>query len=123
MQDYFKISGVRVMTPTTYSALLSTTSTDDSNRDMRLDMHNTPIGTIAGYDITWRHITAKECAKILGLVLNKKEFSVHYFDILTAGWGDAQFYASNFNAPLQKWEDGVEYWDELAFNIRSIKAR
>lgn len=125
MQEFIKISGITIKQPDEdgYSAVLATTSTDDSDRDMALEMHNTPIGTVEGYDLKWTDLTLQEAAQILKLVVNKPRFSVHYCDILTGTWRDADFYASNFNSPCKTLEDGEERWDELSFNIRSIKAR
>jgi len=125
MQDYFKLNGVIVKQPDEdgYAAVLSTTSTDDSDRDMSLVMHNTPIGTVEGYDLKWSYLTPVEASEILREVLNKPSFMAHYFDIITGGWRDGRFYASNFNAPVKTIEDGEEYWDELSFNIRGVDPR
>lgn len=125
MQNYLSFNGVVVKQPDEggYSAVLATTSTDDSDRDMSLVMHNTPIGTVEGYDLKWRWLTASEASQILRQVLNKPSFTAHYFDIITGTWRDAEFYASNYNSPAKSLIDGEEYWDELSFNIRSINPR
>lgn len=125
MQDCLKINGIKVAQPDEdgYSAVLATTSTEDSDRDMTLEMHNTPIGTVEGYDLKWRNLSPQEAAVILQQVLNKSKFTVHYFDILTGKWRDGEFYASNFNAPCKTLEDDEECWDELSFNIRGIHPR
>ena len=120
MQDYIRFNGVVVKQPDKYSAVLATTSTSDSDRDMALVMHNTPIGTVAGYDIEWSYLTAQEAAAILSQVLNRPSFTVHYYNILTASWEDGEFYASNFNAPAKILEEDEEYWEALSFNIRGI---
>lgn len=115
-------NGIRVKQPDDegYAAILATTSTDDSDRDMSLVMHNTPIGTVQGYNLKWTYISAEEVSVILKQVLNKSQFTVHYFDIYEARWRDGDFYASNFNMPSKTLEDGEECWAELSFNIRSI---
>lgn len=125
LQDCLKINGIKVAQPDEdgYSAVLATTSTEDSDRDMTLEMHNTPIGTVEGYDLKWRNLSPQEAAVILQQVLNKSKFTVHYFDILTGKWRDGEFYASNFNAPCKTLEDDEECWDELSFNIRGIHPR
>lgn len=120
MQEFLKFNGVKVKQPDKYSAVLSTTSTSDSDRDMSLVMHNTPIGTIVGYDLEWSYLTAQEAAEILSHVVNRPSFNVHYFDILSASWKDADFYASDFNSPAKILEDGEELWEALSFNIRGI---
>lgn len=50
MQDCIKFNGIKIAQPDEdgYSAIFATTSTDDSDRDMTLEMHNTPIGTVEG---------------------------------------------------------------------------
>lgn len=125
MQKQLKFNDVVVPWPDEdgYSAVLATTSTEDSDRDMTLKMHNTPIGTVEGYDLKWSWLTAKEASLILSQVLNKSSFKAHYFDIITASWRDGYFYASNYNSPCSSLIDGEEMWDELSFNIRGIDPR
>lgn len=123
MQEYITFNDVIVKQPDEdgYTAVLSTTSTDDSERDMALVMHNTPIGTVSGYDLKWTDLTAAEASTILKQVLNKSKFKMHYFDIYLGKWADGEFYASNFNSPAGTLEDGSERWDELSFNVRGIR--
>jgi len=125
MQEYIMINGIKIKQPDEdgYVASLATTSTEDSDRDMNLTMHNTPIGTVEGYDLKWTDLSLTEAAEILQQVVNKSSFTVHYMDILTGTWKDGEFYASNFNAPAGILKNGEECWDELSFNIRGINAR
>lgn len=125
MQDYIKINGITIVQPDEdgYTANLSTTSTEDSDRDMSLVMHNTPIGTVESYSLKWTDIKASDMALILNQVLNKPSFSMHYFDILTGRWRDGEFYATTFNSPCKTIEDGVEAWDELSFNAIGVNPR
>ena len=125
MQDCIKFNGIKVAQPDEdgYSAILATTSTEDSDRDMQLIMHNTPIGTVEGYDLKWRNLPPEDAALILQQVINRSSFTVHYYDILTAKWRDGEFYASNFNAPAKSLEDDNECWNELSFNIRGVNPR
>lgn len=125
MQDYIMVNGIKIKQPDEggYSALLATTSTEDSGRDMSLVMHNTPMGTIEGYDLKWTELTLSEASEILQQVVNKSSFTVHYLDILTGTWKDGEFHASNFNAPAKTLVDGKECWDELSFGIRGIYPR
>ena len=44
---------IRIKAPIKYDPVLATTSTEDSDRTQDLVMHNTPMGTIIGYDI-WK---------------------------------------------------------------------
>ena len=118
MQDRIKIEDVVIL-----QAELATTSTEDSDRDMGLDMHNTPIGTVFGYNLKWTSPPAKEVSKILKLVLNKSQFKMHYYDIVEAAWMDGYFYASNFSSPSRSLEEDAEVWDSLSFNVRSIGAK
>lgn len=118
MQDKWKFNNIVIEQPTTAKAVMETTSTSDSGRSMSGEMHNTPMFTIAGYDLTWKYIGAVAAAEILRQFVNKKKCLVHYFDIMEAKWKDEYFYASNFNAPSFTMEDGEETWEELSFNIR-----
>lgn len=122
MQDFFKLNGKKVIQPDGYSAALATTSTEDSDRDMRLVMHNTVVGTVQAYDLSWRYISLADAAEILSHVY-EKNFTAHYMDIFSGKWRDADFYASNFNAPCKTLEDGVECWDELSFSIIGVQPR
>lgn len=125
MQDYIKINGIMIVQPDEdgYSVELSTTSTEDSDRDMSLVMHNTPIATVVSYSLKWTDIKAADAAQILSQIINKPSFSFHYFDILTASWRDGEFYATTFNSPCKTIEDGVEAWDELSFNVIGVNPR
>lgn len=125
MQDYIKINGITIVQPDEdgYSVNLSTTSTEDSDRDMSLVMHNTPIATVVSYSLKWTDIKATDAAQILSQIINKPSFSFHYFDILTASWRDGEFYATTFNSPCKTIEDGVEAWDELSFNVIGVNPR
>ena len=125
MQDYIKINGITIVQPDEdgYSVELSTTSTEDSDRDMSLVMHNTPIATVVSYSLKWTDIKATDAAQILSQIINKPSFSFHYFDILTASWRDGEFYATTFNSPCKTIEDGVEAWDELSFNVIGVDPR
>ena len=125
MQDYIKINGITIVQPDEdgYSVELSTTSTEDSDRDMSLVMHNTPIATVVSYSLKWTDIKATDAAQILSQIINKPSFSFHYFDILTASWRDGEFYATTFNSPCKTIENGVEAWDELSFNVIGVNPR
>lgn len=122
MQEEFKIDGITIAAPSTYKPVFSTTSTDDSDRDQNLVMHNTPIGTIAGYDLTWELLTWSEISTILNAMLNKSSFSFHHKDPTIPGtWVDRTFYASNFNMAAQTLEDEEEMWEDLSINVRRIE--
>lgn len=125
MQDYIKFNGVTIAQPDDdgYSVNLATTSTEDSDRDMSLVMHNTPIGTVESYSLKWSWLKPAEAALILSQVLNRPSFTAHYFDILTGGWRDGEFYATTFNSPCKILEEGQEYWDELSFNMIGVNPR
>lgn len=125
MQDYLKINGKKIKQPDEdgYVSVLATTSTEDSDRDMTLTMRNTPIGTVESYQLKWSDISCKEASEILEMVVNKSDFNVHYFDVLTAKWRDGKFYASNFNAPVVRLNSGNETLDQLSFNIVGVNAR
>lgn len=118
-QEQFAFGGVKCVAPDVCNAVLATTSTEDSDRDMALNMRNTPIGTVHGYDLTWGRLTASQTVTILQQVLNKPKFLFRYFDITRGVWRDDYFYASNFSAPAFSLEDGFEAWDGLAINVRS----
>lgn len=118
---------IRIKAPIEYKPILATTSTEDSDRTQDLIMHNTPMGTIVGYDMKWGDMSTEEVRKILDLMVNKSSFNMHHFDIFD-GWCYKDFYASNFNV------DGVrlrqyryrghlyneESWKGLTINIRPI---
>lgn len=123
MQKKIMFNGVEVVQPTEYKPNLATTSTEDSDRDQSLVMHNTPIGTVVSYSLRWEDITAEEASQILAQVLNQSSFSVHYFDIIVGSWNTAEFYASNFSASALTLEEGEERFDDLSFNIVAINPR
>nr|DAZ16328.1 MAG TPA: hypothetical protein [Caudoviricetes sp.] len=121
MAECFKIDGIAIAAPSGYKPVFSTTSTEDSDRDQELTMHNTPMGTIAGYDLTWDDLTWDEIAVILNSMLNKSKFSVHHKDpTVPHKWIDADFYASNYNMAAQTLEEDEEIWTDLSINIRRV---
>ena len=104
-----------------YTVQIATTSTGDSDRTQDLVMHNTPIGSIGSYGLKWTDLKKEEVALILGQVLDRPSFSVHYFDLKTATWKDADFYATTFNiTPIDLTEE-QERIEELSFNIIGIR--
>lgn len=119
--EEFKIDSVVIAAPSTYKPVFATTSTDDSGRDQNLVMHNTPIGTIAGYDMTWELLTWEEISTILNAIMNKKQFSFHHKDpTIPNQWVDKTFYASNMDMAAQTLEDDEEMWEDLSINVRRI---
>ncbi len=123
-QQYFEIDGVQIKAPDTYKPTFATTSTEDSDRTQDLIMHNTPMGTITGYDMSWGELTPAEMAAILNGMLNKSSFSFKHRDpTVTSGWSTAAFYASNFSMAAQTLKDGEEMWTDLAINVRGVNPK
>lgn len=122
---------IDIQAPITYKPKLATTSTEDSDRTQDLVMHNTPMGTVIGYDMTWGDMSTEEAQKIIKLMLNKSSFNMHHFDILRGTWAYDDFYASNFDLEgvrLRQYRlKGVLYneesWKGLSINIRAINPR
>lgn len=115
----FQIDGVDIKAPTSYKPVFATTSTEDSDRTQDLIMHNTPMGTIAGYDMQWDQLTTDDARLILRLMMNKSSFSFYHNDVLN-GWVTRDFYASNFNVQAVRLKDGEELWTGLTINVRAI---
>ena len=118
---------IRIKAPIEYKPKLATTSTEDSDRTQDLIMHNTPMGTIVGYDMKWGDMSTEEVRKILDLMVNKSSFNMHHFDIFD-GWCYKDFYASNFDVEgvrLRQYRHeghlyNEESWKGLSINIRPI---
>lgn len=124
MTECFKVDGVAIVAPSGYKPVFSTTSTKSSKRDQNLKMHNSPMGTIGGYDLTWDEMTWDEIAEILNNMMDKSEFIFHHKDPTIPGkWVDKSFYASNFNMEAQTLEDSGEKWTNLTINIRRIEKK
>ena len=115
MGERFSIDGTEIKTPDSYKPVFATTSTEDSDRTQDLIMHNTPLGTIAGYDLTWKSLKSDEISTILNLMMNKPYFQFHHRDPRQAsGWSTAQFYASNFSMGAQRLGERTgELWSVL----------
>lgn len=122
-QDYLKFNGVTLPIPDEdgYTVQIATTSTDDSDRTQDMVMHNTPMGSVASYGLKWSDLTKEEASLILSQVLDKPSFSAHYFDVKTATWKDADFYATTFNITPINLAESQERIEELSFNIIGIK--
>lgn len=119
---------IDIKAPVEYKPVLATTSTEDSDRTQDLVMHNTPMGTIVGYDMQWGDMSTDEIRKILDLMVNKSYFSLHHFNILEGEWRYDDFYASNFNMQGVRLRQyrlndvlyNEESWKGLTINIRAI---
>lgn len=123
-EEEFRVDGVAIAAPSTYKPVFATTSTKSSKRDQELTMHNSPMGTIGGYDLTWDVLSWEEIAAILNGMIDKSEFSFHHKDPTVPGkWIDRTFYASNFNMAAQTLEENEETWTELSINIRRIEKK
>lgn len=122
-QEYLKFNGVTLPIPDEdgYTVQIATTSTDDSDRTQDMVMHNTPMGSVASYGLKWSDLTKEEASLILSQVLDKPSFSAHYFDVKTATWKDADFYATTFNITPINLAESQERIEELSFNIIGIK--
>ena len=122
-QEQLKFNGVAIPWPDQdgYTIQISTTSTSDSDRTQDLVMHNTPIGSVGSYGLKWTDLTKEEVTTILSQVLDRPSFSAHYFDIKTATWKDADFYATTFSITPIDLTDQHERIEELSFNIIGIR--
>ena len=56
----FEVDGVGIPAPTKYQPVFATTSTEDSDRTQDLIMHNTPMGTISGYNMQWDSLDSSQ---------------------------------------------------------------
>ena len=118
---------IEIKAPIEYKPVLATTSTEDSDRTQDLVMHNTPMGTILGYDMKWGDMGTDDVRMILDLMVNKSSFNMHHFDIFD-GWCYKDFYASNFSVEgvrLRQYRYqgelyNEESWKGLTINIRPI---
>lgn len=122
-KECFKIDGVAIAAPSGYKPVFATTSTKSSKRDQSLTMHNSPMGTIGGYDLTWDSLAWDEISVILNAMINKSEFIFHHKDPTVPGkWIDRTFYASNYSMGAQTLEEDCEKWTDLSINIRRMNA-
>ena len=132
--DKFQVDGVTIRTPFTYKPVFATTSTEKSARTQDLKMHNTVMGTISGYDMTWEVLSWEELATIMNAMLiyvplnpfeprtYKNEFIFHHpSPLVPYTWVDGKFYVADFNMAAQDLSaDGVGKWRDLSINVRSI---
>lgn len=116
MDRPFEFNGIKVKTPDSFIPNFATTSTEDSDRTQDLVMHNTPMGTIASYSLSWQYIEPEEAALILSQTMNKSQYSLRYLNPLTAQWETGAFYTSNFTFGTLKQTNGCETWESLSFN-------
>ena len=122
----FEIDGTAIPAPTLYKPKFATTSTEDSDRTQDLVMHNTPMGTIAGYDMQWDSLSNAEIALLLSSVMNKSSFMFRHRDPTNStGWTTSAFYCSNFsmNAQRIRANESEELWDGLSMNFRAINPK
>lgn len=120
MQRKIKVNNIEIKQPDKCDPVLTTTSTDDSDRKMDLVMQNTPIGTIYGYDMEWSNLTLSQCSIILKNMVNKASFKMYHLSPYHGEWRTDDFYASNYDVGASTFEDGVELWSSLTINVRGI---
>lgn len=119
--ERFKVDGVQIRTPFTYKPVFATTSTEDSDRTQDLKMHNTVMGTVYGYDMTWERLRWDEISVIISSMINKNSFIFHHPSPLVPWqWIDSAFYVADFNMDAQDLSEGVGVWTNLSINVRSI---
>lgn len=124
MTARFEIDGTEIPAPTTYKPKFATTSTEDSDRTQDLIMHNTPMGTIAKYEMTWDSLDNTEIALLLSLTMNKSSFMFRHRDPTNStGWSTSAFYCSNYDMNAQRLRDGEELWDGLSMNFTAINPK
>lgn len=121
MDRPFEFNGVAVKTPDVFKPNFATTSTEDSDRTQDLEMHNTPMGTIASYSFDWKYIEPEEAALILSQIMNRSEYSLRFLNPLSGGWDTAAFYTSNYTFGSLKHVNGRNTWESLSFNAVVIK--
>lgn len=120
--EKFKINGVAIAAPSSYSPIFATTSSTDSDRTQDGVMHNTPLFTIGGYDMTWDSLRWDEISNILKLCLGKPSVTLHYPNpCIPNTWQDGEFYSANYSMDAQSLEEEFERWDGLQINFRSVK--
>lgn len=115
----YSIDGVEIRTPISYKPQFATTSTEDSDRTQDLVMHNTPMGTIVKYDMTWGVLSTEEVRTILNACINKANFEFHHFDIFQ-GWITKRFYASNYSVNCVRITEEGEKWEGLSVNFIAV---
>lgn len=103
-----------------YTVQLATTSTAKSTRTQKGNMKNTVMFTVEAYNLKWTDISAKEASNILRQVMNKNEFDFYHFNAYKAQWETGKFYASNYNLPVVRLNNGEERYSELSFQVTCI---
>lgn len=103
-----------------YTVQLATTSTAKSTRTQKGNMKNTVMFTVEAYNLKWTDISAKEASNILRQVMNKNEFEFYHFNAYKAQWETGKFYASNYNLPVVRLNNGEERYSELSFHVTCI---
>lgn len=103
-----------------YTPAFATTSTENSGRTMRGNMINTPIFTVAAYNLKWTDLSVTAASEIIKRVLGKASFRLYYYDIITCTWKWGEFYVANIDPPFYRLNEGNERVSELNFQVTSI---
>lgn len=117
----FLVDGEPIKTPTVYKPVFATTSSEDTERTQDMILHNTVLGTVEGYDMTWNCLNSEDVAVILNSMMNKASFSFyHRCPLDVSGWRVGEFYAANYSLGAQRLQEDQELWSDLTINVRSI---
>ena len=118
----FEIDDIKIRTPYTFSPSAATTSTEDSDRTQDLEMHNTPMGTIESYNLSFLHIPVKEAAVIYRKIKNRSKYKLRYMSPELGDWTTGYFYTSNYSFGTLEQVNGKDAWENLSFNAIAISS-
>lgn len=120
LNEPFEIDDIKILTPYEFTPSAATTSTEDSDRTQDLVMHNTPMGTIESYNISFEYIPVKEAAVIYQRIKNRSQYKLRYMSAGLGQWTTGYFYTSNYNFGTLTVSNGQFVWKSLSFNAVGI---
>lgn len=116
--DVFKIDGVEIPFPTSFTVNIQDISSKEAGRLNNGDGYKDIVATKVTLEVFWQVLKWGEAALILNAVDNKEEFEVTYPDPrIPFVYTTKSFYVGDRKNPAYSLEEGKVRWKGISFNF------
>ena len=122
-QEFIKINGIVIPTPSTFEPNWATTYTEDSGRVMSGQALLDPLFTVESFNAEWGKLTYREVSDLLKLIVptpSSPNFELHYFSPYYGEWRTNKFYVGQGTIKLRTLKDYDESYKGLSCNFIGV---
>ena len=112
----FKVDGVVIKTPSSYSWGLQDVSAADSGRTEDAQMHKNRIAQKRKLSLSWNNPTQEETA-ILLQQFNPEYVDITYPDSMSGNQETRTFYVGDRSAPMKIWTISNKRYSQVSFEV------